>query len=379
MQDSLTRVYPDLVQQRRSCAISRRVYSVPSSNSLWHIDGLHCLIGWKIVIHGGIDGYSRRIVYLHASSNNRAETVHHLFRGAFRECDWPSRVRSDKGGENIDVARAMDAMRGTGRRSHITGQPTHREVVERHFPLCWITLLWSLLRFGGMWFARPTLDEELFALQYVFLPRINHQLTQFANAWNPLRSENGLGPLQLWNRGLLAGSEEVEGEILQRLQIVDDDYGVDIYVGSLNSDDHERNYNVVKTSGRFQVLHIAAWCPIKRKNSRVGPPVSNPCSPRNSTCVFKEFTDYKTLPSVKKPYCCFKHKKNLQLESLLDQMMICWYLSVHHPKHIHVSPHQIVSAREDYCRDVLMEYKRPFKHFIQIYLCIPIPSFLIHL
>ncbi len=91
-----------------------------------------------------------------------------------------------------------------------------------------------------------------------FLPRINHQLTQFANACNPLRSENGLGTLQLWNRGLLAGSEEVEGEILQRLQIVDDDYGVDIYVGSLNSDDHERNYNVVKTSGRFQVLHIAA-------------------------------------------------------------------------------------------------------------------------
>ena len=150
VQDSLMRVYPDLVQQRRSCAISRRVYSVPSSNSLWHIDGLHCLIGWKIVIHGGIDGYSRRIVYLHASSNNRAETVHHLFRGAFRECDWPSRVRSDKGGENIDVARAMVAMRGTGRRSHITGQPTHREVVERHFPLCCITLLWSLLRYGGM-------------------------------------------------------------------------------------------------------------------------------------------------------------------------------------------------------------------------------------
>ena len=83
------------------------MYSVPSSNYLWHIDGLHCLIRWKVVIHGGIDGFSRRIVYLHASSNNRAETVFLLFRGAVLECGWPSRVRSDKGGENIEVARAM--------------------------------------------------------------------------------------------------------------------------------------------------------------------------------------------------------------------------------------------------------------------------------
>ena len=105
--DSLIRVSHSSIQQRRSTTISRRVYSVPSTNYLWHIDGLHCLIRWKIVIHGGIDGYSRRIVYLHASSNNRADTVFRLFRAAVADCGWPSRVRSDKGGENVDVARAM--------------------------------------------------------------------------------------------------------------------------------------------------------------------------------------------------------------------------------------------------------------------------------
>ena len=104
--DSLTRVSPERIQHRRSTTISRRVYSVPSSNSLWHIDGLHCLIRWKIVIHGGIDGFSRRIVYLRAYPNNRAETVLHLYE-AVAECGWPSRVRSDKGGENIDVALVL--------------------------------------------------------------------------------------------------------------------------------------------------------------------------------------------------------------------------------------------------------------------------------
>lgn len=40
----------------------RRKYSVPGPNSLWHIDGHHALVRWRLVTHGGIDGYSRLIV-----------------------------------------------------------------------------------------------------------------------------------------------------------------------------------------------------------------------------------------------------------------------------------------------------------------------------
>lgn len=101
---SLMRVSPQAVANHRSTTIQRRTYSVPCSNYLWHIDGLHCLIQWKIVIHGGIDGFSRRIVYLKASDNNRASTVYDCFNRAVMECGWPSRARSDKGGENVDVA-----------------------------------------------------------------------------------------------------------------------------------------------------------------------------------------------------------------------------------------------------------------------------------
>ena len=42
----------------------RGVYSVPGPNSLWHNDGLHKLIHWKVIIHGCIDGFSRVITYL---------------------------------------------------------------------------------------------------------------------------------------------------------------------------------------------------------------------------------------------------------------------------------------------------------------------------
>jgi hypothetical protein len=78
---------------------------------------------WRIVVHGGIDGYSRIPVFLKASNNNRADTVLNAFLEAISEYGVPSRVRSDKGGENIDVASYMlsHVSRGPGRGSIITG------------------------------------------------------------------------------------------------------------------------------------------------------------------------------------------------------------------------------------------------------------------
>ena len=107
VRESMLLVNPIAVELRSTTTIARRVYSVPGPNALWHIDGLHCLIRWKIVIHGGIDGFSRRVVYLKASDNNRAQKVLELFLQGTRQCGWPSRVRSDLGGENVEVAHAM--------------------------------------------------------------------------------------------------------------------------------------------------------------------------------------------------------------------------------------------------------------------------------
>ena len=39
---------------------------------------------------------------LHASDNNRANTVLKLFLDSTTEHGWPSRVQSDKGGENYN-------------------------------------------------------------------------------------------------------------------------------------------------------------------------------------------------------------------------------------------------------------------------------------
>ena len=71
IRQSLRRVDPTGVQARARQVLHRRVYNVPSPNALWNLDGYHKLIRWRIVIHGGIDGFSRLITYLKVSTNNQ--------------------------------------------------------------------------------------------------------------------------------------------------------------------------------------------------------------------------------------------------------------------------------------------------------------------
>ncbi|KAK2550728.1 hypothetical protein P5673_028613 [Acropora cervicornis] len=75
--------------------------------------------GWRVVVHGGINGFSRLPVYLHASNNNKAATVLHLFEEAVNDYGL-----SNKGAENVDVAWFMlnHPQRGPGRGSMITGR-----------------------------------------------------------------------------------------------------------------------------------------------------------------------------------------------------------------------------------------------------------------
>ena len=49
----------------------------------------------------------------------------------------------------------------------------------------------------------PCNDMHLFCLHYVFLPRINHSLQVYSNAYSQhrLRTEGNRTPMQLWIRG----------------------------------------------------------------------------------------------------------------------------------------------------------------------------------
>lgn len=87
----------------------RQTYSVKGTLALWHIDGKHKLIRWGFIIHGDIDGYSRKIVYLWCSANNKLEKVMSLLDSAVEKHGLPLRLRGDQEVENVAVARYMFA------------------------------------------------------------------------------------------------------------------------------------------------------------------------------------------------------------------------------------------------------------------------------
>lgn len=83
------------------------------------------------MIHGCIDGFSKRVMYLFCANNNCASTVLTVFQNEASEFGWPSRVRGDHGGENVDVASMTTEVRGDGRGSFISGQSTRNQRIER--------------------------------------------------------------------------------------------------------------------------------------------------------------------------------------------------------------------------------------------------------
>ena len=186
--ESIRRVDPVSCRFQWNQLIRRRVYAVPGPNALWHVDGNHRLIRWRLVVHGAIDGYSRMITYLLCSTNNKSKTVLKLFEEAVRQYGCPSRVRSDKGGENEGICMFMLRFRETGRNSHISGSSTHNQRIERLWRdvySCVISTFHSLFYYLEQYHGLdPLSDFDLFVLHTVFLPRINHCLLEFTNSWN---------------------------------------------------------------------------------------------------------------------------------------------------------------------------------------------------
>ena len=197
------------------------------------IDGNHKLIRWRLVCHGGIDGFSRMIVYLKCSNNNRALTVYELFLVAIERFGLPSRIRSDFGGENHVVAQHMIHHRGHDRGSMLTGSSTHNQRIERLWvdmyrsvTLLYYRLFYHLEQQGLL----DVLNEvHLYALHYVYIPRINESLKQFQEGWNHhgIRTAHHLSPQQLFVQGSLRlrSSGMVAMDFFDR---VSDNYGVSV-------------------------------------------------------------------------------------------------------------------------------------------------------
>ncbi|KAK7017096.1 hypothetical protein VNI00_018688 [Paramarasmius palmivorus] len=202
--ESLLRVRGPAPPFRRR-KIVRTAYRCAGANAMWHNDGNHKLIRWKIVIHGFYDGHSRVVTNIRASGNNKQHTVLLVFFGAVHEWGVPDQCRGDHGIENVMVAQWMFNYRGLA--AYLFGPSTANTRAERPnveinrvvtYP--WQAFFDDLELHFGLDISK---DWHLGLLHLIFLPDINRDLKAWANDWNHHQIEfknvrKRSSPMRMW-------------------------------------------------------------------------------------------------------------------------------------------------------------------------------------
>ena len=125
----LREIDPSGVEDRKRRVFHRRKYVSPGPNFCWHIDGYDKLKPFGFSVHGGIDGFSRKILWLELQRSNKNPKVIAQYFLDYIEAagGCPTRVYADRGTENGLVAGMQCYLRADGSDEY-AGSNAHKYV-----------------------------------------------------------------------------------------------------------------------------------------------------------------------------------------------------------------------------------------------------------
>ena len=182
--------------ERKAHRLQRRQYTNPGPNFAWHTDGYDKLKPYGFPIHGCVDGFSRRVLWLKVSrtNNDPAVVAGFYLETVENEGGCPVILRTDNGTENTLIAAVQSYFRCDGQdehagtKAHIYGSSHSNQRIE-----CW----WSSFRKSrsNWWinFFKDLIDRgqlstsnllQMECLWFSFSGLIQKELNEVCQHWN---------------------------------------------------------------------------------------------------------------------------------------------------------------------------------------------------
>lgn len=180
---------PDGVEERRNRVIKRRRYESNGPWGVFHMDGNDKLKRFGFAIHGCIDGFSRKLMWLSVSTTNNDPLViaNYYLICIKKYKQVPQLLRMDGGTENI-YCRDMQFFFTNSEDSFLNAASTRNQRIEAYWSrLKKFKLSWWIEFFSDMvshHIYKPSNEFHQEALLFAFLPVIQLELNESLKVWN---------------------------------------------------------------------------------------------------------------------------------------------------------------------------------------------------
>jgi hypothetical protein len=191
---------PQGVSNRRKKCISHRFYHTNGPGHVYHIDGNDKLKKWGICIHGAVDGFSRKKLWLAASiTNNDPMFIVNLYLLCIKKHRIvPRLLRMDNGTENI-YCKGLQTFLTKDNNSYISSVSIRNQRIEsfwsrlKKFKTNWWIDFFTMMEKDGLYNGNLETHKEL--LLFSFLPVVQSELNHMVETWNRRQvRQSAVGP-----------------------------------------------------------------------------------------------------------------------------------------------------------------------------------------